>query len=104
MTPIVASPCVGAYNQAVNRACFKERVLGFRFSNKSNRPIDARRRAIAETNAFLSWAMKNPDQPVPRIPRRRIDRGGFSELLRRPNATTIVACWWAKALDKIRDH
>jgi hypothetical protein len=33
-----------------------------------------------------------------------MDRGGFTELLRRPNAATIVACWWAKALDRIRDH
>ena len=78
--------------------------MGFHFSNKRNRPIDARRRAIAETNAFLSWAMQNDDEPMPRIPRRRMDRGGFSDLLSRPHAATIVAFWWAKALDKIRDH
>jgi len=65
--------------------------------------MNARRRAIAETNAFLSMAMRN-DQPMPRIPRRRVDRGGFAELLSRPNASGIIACWWAKALDRIRDH
>ena len=65
--------------------------------------MNARRRAIAETNAFLTWAMQN-EEPTPRIPRRRVARGGFSELLRRPNASAIIACWWAKALDRVRDH
>ena len=64
--------------------------------------MNARRRAIAETNAFLTWAMQN-DQPLPRIPRRRVDRGGFSQLLSRPNASGLIAYWWAKTLDKIRD-
>ena len=65
--------------------------------------MNARRRAIAETNAFLSWAMKN-DEPMPRIPRRRVDRGGFADLLNRPNAAGIIACWWGKALDRVRDR
>lgn len=43
------------------------------------------------------------DEPMPRIPRRRVDRGGFSQLLNRPNASNLIACWWAKTLDKIRD-
>lgn len=64
--------------------------------------MNARRRAIAETNAFLSWAMKS-DEPMPRIPRRRVDRGGFAQLLSRPNASGIIASWWGKALDKVRD-
>lgn len=64
--------------------------------------MNARRRAIAETNAFLSWAMKS-NEPMPRIPRRRVDRGGFSQLLNRPNASSLIAYWWAKTLDKIRD-
>jgi hypothetical protein len=64
--------------------------------------MNARRRAIAETNAFLTWAMQN-DEPMPRIPRRRVDRGGFSELLNRPNASGLIAYWWAKTLDKLRD-
>lgn len=64
--------------------------------------MNARRRAIAETNAFLTWAMQN-DEPMPRIPRRRVDRGGFAQLLSRPNANGIIACWWGKALDRIRD-
>ena len=64
--------------------------------------MNARRRAIAETNAFLSMAMRC-DQSLPRIPRRRVDRGGFAELLSRPNASGIIAYWWSKTIDRIRD-
>ncbi|MEM6258875.1 MAG: hypothetical protein AAGI37_11235 [Planctomycetota bacterium] len=65
--------------------------------------MNARRRAIAETNAFLNWAMQN-EEPMPRIPRRRVDRGGFSQLLSRPNAGAIIACCWSKALERVRDR
>jgi hypothetical protein len=44
------------------------------------------------------------DQPVPRIPRRRVDRGGFAHLLSRPNAGGVIASWWAKALDSIKSE
>lgn len=64
--------------------------------------MNARRRAIAETNAFLTWAMTS-DEPMPRIPRRRVDQGGFAQLLSRPNASRIIAGWWNKALDRIKD-
>ena len=64
---------------------------------------DARRRAIAETNAFLSWALQS-DQEMPRIPRRRVDKGGFGDMLKRPASAAIVAYWWAKALDRVRER
>ncbi len=76
--------------------------MGFGRSSRYDRPVDARRRAIAETSAFLSWALST-DQPLPRIPRRRVDRGGFSDMLRRPMAGKIILNWWAQALDRIRD-
>lgn len=66
------------------------------------RPIDARRRAIAETNAFLTWAIQT-GETMPRIPRRRVDKGGFAQLLSRPNANSIIASWWGKALHRVRD-
>lgn len=65
--------------------------------------MNARRRAISETNAFLTWHMQN-DAPVPRIPRRRVDRGGFSQLLSRPNAAGFIAAWWTKTLERITDR
>lgn len=73
--------------------------LGFGFTIRYRRPADARRRAIAETSAFLTWALQT-DQPMPRIPRRRVDRGGFGELVRRPGSRRLIDYWWAKALDR----
>lgn len=70
-------------------------------SNRGGRPPrDARRRAIAETSAFLSWALKR-DRNLPRIPRRRVDAGGFSKLLDRPMAKVVVAHWWGRTLEKL---
>jgi len=75
--------------------------LGFRRTPRYTPAQDARRRAIAETNAFLTWAIRS-EQDLPRIPRRRVDQGGFSQMLKRPLSGTIIAYWWAQALDRIR--
>ena len=76
--------------------------MGFGRSKSYGRLPDARRKAIAETNAFLSWALSG-ERPVPRIPRRRVERGGFGDMMRRPMAVRIVAHWWEQALDRVRD-
>ena len=55
---------------------------------------------IAETSAFLSWALAE-GKGVPRIPRRRVDEGGFSEFMRRPLARVITGHWWRRALDRV---
>lgn len=59
-----------------------------------------RKRMIAETNAFLTWAMRH-GQPLPRIPRRRVAHGGFGRLLRRPGARAAVEHWWHRVLDQL---
>ena len=59
-----------------------------------------RQRMIAETSAFLSWAL-GEEQHLPRIPRRRLDQGGFTELMRRPMARIMTSHWWRRALDRI---
>lgn len=59
-----------------------------------------RHRMIAETNAFLDWALGN-GEGLPRIPRRRVDQGGFTELMRRPLAKIVAAHWWRRALDRV---
>lgn len=76
--------------------------MRFSFNDRYGKPRDARRQAIAETNAFLSWALST-DQQMPRIPRRRVDRGGFGEMMKKPFAANIITYWWAQALDRIRD-
>ncbi|HUU92268.1 MAG TPA: hypothetical protein VM238_13800 [Phycisphaerae bacterium] len=41
---------------------------------------DHRRRIIAETSAFITWGLANPDK-VRRIPRKRIGTGEFSRTM-----------------------
>ncbi len=61
---------------------------------------DHRERMIAETGAWLSWALK-VDIELPRIPRRRVDAGGFGHYLRLPHARARLDRWWNKALDAV---
>lgn len=60
---------------------------------------DERRQMIAETSAFLTWALSK-DRGLPRIPRRPVRFGGFSQLMQRPMARVIVAHWWGQVLEK----
>ena len=56
---------------------------------------------IAETEAFLNWALDPQGAALPRIPRRRVDQGGFTQLLRRPGARAAVIHWWQRVLTQI---
>lgn len=56
---------------------------------------------IAETGAFLTWALRERPS-LPRIPRRRVDQGGFATMMRMPGARAAVARWWDAALDQIK--
>ena len=59
--------------------------------------MDRRQAMIDETSAFLTAALSGR-VPMPRIPVRRVDMGGFNELLRYANARVAVAGWWKWAL------
>jgi hypothetical protein len=37
-------------------------------------------------------------QPIPRIPLRRADRGGFDRLLNRPGGRQLAERWWSLAM------
>ncbi|MFW6059859.1 MAG: hypothetical protein ACODAQ_06735 [Phycisphaeraceae bacterium] len=63
-------------------------------------PRTARQQMIAETSAFLTWALHHHGQ-LPRIPRRRVDRGGFGPLLKHPGARAAVEHWWHRVLDEL---
>lgn len=56
---------------------------------------DPRSRMIDETSAFLSWAL-NESHRLPRIPRARVDDGGFADMLNRPGAKAMVNRWWSR--------
>ncbi|MEX0655550.1 MAG: hypothetical protein WDZ31_08625 [Phycisphaeraceae bacterium] len=67
---------------------------------RHRRPLDTREQMIAETEAFLSWALHG-ERPLPRIPRRRVDEGGYTSLLRQPGARAAVVHWWRRALNQV---
>ena len=66
-------------------------------------PRDLRREWIAETEAFLEWAMEEErvGRPVPRVPRRRVDQGGFPPLLTTAAAKSAVRHWWGRVMDTL---
>lgn len=78
-------------------------AMGFGRSNRYGKPVDAGAKAVAETSAFLSWALSK-DRPLPRIPRRRVDQGGFGEMMRGPHARKIVVHWWSQAIERLTDR
>ena len=65
-----------------------------------NRPRDARQKAIAETSAFLTWALAK-ERNLPQIPRRPVHQGGFSKLMDRPMAKVVVRHWWGRTLETL---
>lgn len=66
-----------------------------------NRPVrlpeQRRQQMIDETSAFLTWALRSGID-MPRIPRRRVDDGGFDRALRLPGARRFVQRWWSRTL------
>ncbi|MAE61879.1 MAG: hypothetical protein CMJ49_11055 [Planctomycetaceae bacterium] len=58
-------------------------------------------RMIDETSAFLTWALRQ-NSPLPRIPTRRLDLGGFDSLLARPGARAAVQHWWGRAFERVQ--
>ncbi|QNN21960.1 hypothetical protein HED60_06640 [Planctomycetales bacterium ZRK34] len=71
-------------------------------------PDARRRRMIAETSAWLTWALDNDlegpgNAKLPRIPRRRVDMGGFGNMLNHPGARAAVYHWWMKTLGVVHN-
>ncbi len=75
--------------------------MGFSVSLGPSRRPESREQMIATHNAFLEWALTE-DRALPRIPTRRVDRGGFSEMMRLPGARMMAAHWWQTAIDRVR--
>lgn len=75
-----------------------------RYRRWKDEPLDLRRQWIAETEAFLNWAMEEErvGRPLPRVPRRRVDLGGFAPLLASSStARAAVRHWWGRVLDTL---
>jgi hypothetical protein len=55
-----------------------------------------------EHSAWLTRAFATK-QPVPRIPIRAVDKGGFSKVMELPSGPGLAARWWQLALERIKD-
>ena len=72
--------------------------FSFQIGGRGRRP-ETRERMIRETEAWLTWALRQKN--MPRIPTRRVSAGGFSDLVRRPMGRLIATHWWARTMDAV---
>ncbi|MEX2212529.1 MAG: hypothetical protein WD768_00280 [Phycisphaeraceae bacterium] len=63
---------------------------------------DLRKEMIDETSRFITWALSQ-DEKVPRIPVRRVEKGGFSQAMKVPGARSMAARLWSRLLDTLPD-
>ncbi len=68
--------------------------------HRAYRP-ETRQQMIESTNRFLSLVLGPVGRlrRMPRIPRRRVDQGGFSYLPRFRGMRTLCERWWFRMLD-----
>lgn len=75
----------------------------FRFT-RDGFGIPAGVRMIREHSAWLSRMLGDGRRgKVPRIPVRKVSRGGFSRLMSTPGGRYRAERWWEKTLEKIKD-
>jgi hypothetical protein len=77
--------------------------LNFRlnpFTRRQDHIRNLRRQMIDETSTFLTWALTE-ERDLPRIPHRRVDAGGFTEILLRPGGRALATRWWSRALETL---
>lgn len=68
---------------------------GFKSLFWRNRLQDAGERARREHSAFLTQALRTRlGVNVPRIPRRKVDDGGFDRLMQDPRGRAAAERWW----------
>lgn len=73
--------------------------MGFSF----NRPPNLMQRgeiARRHTSVWLTWAMSQRDGALPRIPVRRVDRGGWKFLRNNPLGRLVAWHWWERAFER----
>jgi hypothetical protein len=100
-TRIVAPwlPCLRGQSLYCNH--WETRPVIHPFQSKEPRWHDDRRQQmIAETNAWLTWAVQH-DHEIPKIPTRRVDRGGFTTMFQNEGAKSAVCHWWSTTVDRI---
>jgi len=74
-------------------------LISINFHQRRDRPRDARREAIDDTNRFLTWALAE-DRGIRRIPCRRVDQGGFRGWMRHRGTRALVRRFWDDVLER----
>jgi hypothetical protein len=64
--------------------------------------LTAAEKATQEHSAWLTQALRS-GSPLPRIPIRRVDTGGFDALRERASGPAHAERWWKLALDRTPD-
>jgi len=76
-------------------------LISINFHHRRDRPRDARREAIDDTNRFLNWALAQ-ERGIRRIPCRRVDRGGFTGWMANRGTRALVQRFWDDVLERAR--
>ena len=64
--------------------------------------LDAGARFRAEHSRFLTLAILS-GRRYPRIPAKRVDRGGYTGLMKLNEGEKRASMWWAAALNRVDD-
>ncbi|MGP1309999.1 MAG: hypothetical protein ACTS27_07375 [Phycisphaerales bacterium] len=74
--------------------------MGFSFNRQ--RSIRERGEIMRRhTSVWLTWAMMQHDDSLPKIPVRRVDRGGWKFLRNNPLGRWVAWHWWERAFERI---
>lgn len=69
---------------------------------RAKQVLAAGRKARLLHSAWLTRAVRE-DRVYPRIPARRVDEGGFAELLSTQEGRVVVDWWWEHTLSQVDD-
>jgi hypothetical protein len=70
-----------------------------RFFGKNGGFLDASEKARRYHEGWLNRALGR-DGALLRVPRRRVDRGGYSEMMRHPAGRYWAEQWWLDAIER----
>ena len=74
--------------------------MGFSFHNRA-RALERGELARRHTSAWLTWAMTQRGESLPRIPVRPVHSGGWKFLRKTPFGRWIAWAWWEQAFSRI---
>jgi hypothetical protein len=68
--------------------------------SRQHRLLTFGERARRQLQQWLNRALES-STPLPRIPVRRVDRGGFDRLMSTPRGRAAATAWWERTLEGV---